>query len=163
MAAMSHDSSRFFKKILFSSVGIACVAAGLITRDGQSGSILYWFRRRFRLPTRLATFGKLRYFLCFLSETVILQSIILIKEVSENIIPRYDRPFYHNNETLEICYHVDSVQALRVSTHNILVQNVVCYILLVLCLVFCPSVATILVRDFIIIFHNFIIIRGFPR
>ena len=35
------------------------------------------------------------------------QSIILIKDVYENIIPRYDRPFYHNNETLEICYHVD--------------------------------------------------------
>ena len=72
---------------------------------------------------------------------MILQSIIIIKDVSENIIPRYDRPFYHNNETLEICYHVNSVWALRVSTHNILVQNVVCYILLVLCLVFCSSVA----------------------
>jgi len=72
---------------------------------------------------------------------VILQSIILIKEVSENIIPRYDRPFYHNNETLEICYHVDSVRALRASARNILVQNVVCYMLLVLCLVFCSSVA----------------------
>lgn len=59
---------------------------------------------------------------------MILQSIIIIKDVSENIIPRYDRPFYHNNETLEICYHVNSVWALRVSTHNILVQNVVCYI-----------------------------------
>lgn len=47
---------------------------------------------------------------------MILQSIILIKDVSENIIPRYDRPFYRNNETLEICFHVDSVRALRVST-----------------------------------------------
>ena len=161
MAAMSHDSSLFFKKILFSSVGIACVAPDLSLETDRAAR--YWVRRRFRLPTTLATFGKLRYFLCFLGETVILQSIILIKEASENIIPRYDRPSYHNNETLEICYHVDSVRALRVSTHNILVQNVVCYILLVLCLVFCPSVATILVRDFIIIFHNFIIIRGFPR
>ena len=30
------------------------------------------------------------------------QSIILIKDVYENIIPRYDWPFYHNNKTLEI-------------------------------------------------------------
>lgn len=72
---------------------------------------------------------------------MILQSIIIIKDVSENIIPRYDRPFYHNNETLEICYHVNSVWALRVSTHNILVQNVVCYIFFFVCLVFCSSVA----------------------
>ena len=95
---------------------------------------------------------------------MILQSIILIKEVSENIIPRYDRPFYHNKETLEICYHVDSVRELRVSARNILVQNVVCYywyILLVLWRVSCSSVA--LLEIFVIIFYyNFIIIRDFP-
>ena len=94
MAAVSSESYWFFKKILLGGVGIA---AGLVTRDPDRKLKLDIVRRE--------------DLLYFLNETVIFhslkQSIILIKNVYENIVPRYDRHFYHNNEALEICHHVD--------------------------------------------------------